>query len=70
MSLGSLARNEAGDISYRERPVDCGGLTNLGLEDRATSPFAMEAKHFHDDILVEVEIRRGEFCRRGSSSCG
>lgn len=35
------------------------GLTNLGLEDEGTSPSAMEAKHFHDDIPVEVEIRGG-----------
>lgn len=48
-------------ISYLERPVYCGGegLTNLGLEDEGTSPSAMEAKHFHDDIPVEVEIRGG-----------
>lgn len=41
------------------------GLTNLGLEDRATSPSSMEAKHFHDDLLVEVGIRGGEILSEG-----
>lgn len=41
------------DISYLERPMGLRGegLTNLGLEDKATGPSTMEAKHFHDDIF-------------------
>jgi hypothetical protein len=51
-------------VSWKDRWTAGEGLTNLGLEDGATSPSAVEAKHFHDDILVEVEIR-GEILSEG-----